>query len=457
MAVTIGGAQPTGAATTSTTHASAVSVSGVLANREFRGLSLAQFTSECGDQIAAIAISLLVYGRSNSPFLAAATYAVTYLPWVLGALFLSPLTDRYPRRTAMLICDGARAVIIGLLAIATMVEGVPIVALIGLVLVSSLFSPLFSSARGATIPDIFTGGPRYVRAVAVGRILQQVDQVFGFALGGVIVAAVTPRGALAIDACTFVVSFLLVLTHLRHRPAAMTGPRPRLSVTTMVRNVKPDLAIVWQHPARRVLLAFSAATLIFLIAPDSLAVPYARQHGHGAVAAGVLAASQPFGVAVGAWLFIRFVPVRWQGRCLLPFGVVSAIAMILTAAVPPVWLAAVLWACSGLAQSSLVSTIAAYNIVTDRAHRGRANGMASATIAVTQGLGFLVWGGIAEWRGAAAGVAWAGVVGLLIVSLLRYAWPHDVVDRAWDRLARAQESPGEPGVSVTGTAVPAPS
>jgi MFS family permease len=226
----------------------------------------------------------------------------------------------------------------------------------------------------------------------------------------------------------------------------------------MVRNVRPDAAIVWNHPARRALLVFSAVTLLFLVAPDSLAVPYARQHGHGAIAAGVLAASQPLGVAVGAWLFIRFVPVRTQGRCLLPFGLVSGLALSLTAAVPPIWIAAVLWACSGVAQSALVSTIAAYNIVTDRSQRGRANGMASATIAVTQGMGFLLWGGIAQWRGAAAGVAWAGVVGLLIMSILRYTWPHDVVDRAWERLARAQESQlGDPATTVTGKAAPAPS
>ena len=57
------------------------------------------------DQIAAIAISLLVYGRSNSPFLAAATYAVTYVPWVFGSIVLSPLADRFSRRSVMLTCD----------------------------------------------------------------------------------------------------------------------------------------------------------------------------------------------------------------------------------------------------------------------------------------------------------------------------------------------------------------
>ena len=412
---------------------------GVLSNGEFRALSLAQVASECGDQIAAIAISLLVYGRSNSPFLAAATYAVTYVPWVLGSMLLSPLADRYPRRTVMLVCDAGRAAITGLLALASLVNGMPVEVLIGLVLAASFFSPPFSSARGATIPDIFRGGPGYVRALAIGRILQQVDQVFGFALGGVVVAAVHSSAALGIDAATFALSFLLIAGHLKNRPAAAAGPHPPLRLVSMLRQIGPDLAIVLRHPVRRTLLLFAALVLTFLIAPDSLAVPYSRQHGHGAVAAGVLAASQPFGIALGAWLFVKFVSPRVQGRYLLPLTVFSAVALTLTATVPPLWLACALWACSGLGQACIITTIAAYNVVTDRAVRGRANGLAAATIAVTQGVGFLAWGGLADFAGAAAGVAWAGVTGLVIVAFLRFVWPYDVLDEAWDRLARAQD------------------
>jgi MFS family permease len=430
------GASVTGAATTTQARPGPAG-GGVLRNREFRGVIMAQATSECGDQIAAIAISLLVYGRSNSPFLAAATYAVTYVPWVFGSVLLSPLADRFPRRNVMLTCDAGRAIVISLLALASMVHGMPIPALIGLVLVSSFFSPPFSSARGATLPDIFESGKRYVRAVAISRILQQVDQVFGFALGGLVVAAVTPRGALALDALTFVASYGLIHTHLSLRPAADARGRP--SLRSLVRGALPDLAIVWRHPARRALLMFSAFSLIFLIAPDSLAVAYARQHGQGAVVAGLLAASQPLGVALGAWAFIKFVPVHVQGRFLLPLGVVGAACLVLTCTVPPIGLLCVLWIGSGLAQAFLVATIAAYNVVTDRAVRGRANGLAAATIAITQGVGFLLWGAVAEWRGAAAGVAWAGITGLLVMAIARYLWPHDVIDGAWAKLASAQE------------------
>lgn len=409
----------------------------VIANREFRGLTLAQVTSECGDQIAAIAISLLVYSRSNSPLLAAATYAVTYVPWVLGSVLLSPLTDRYPRRLAMLVCDASRAVVVGVLALVSTIHGAPIAVLIGLVLVSSFFSPPFASARGAMLPDLFDNGPPYVRAVAIGRILQQADQVFGFALGGLVVAAVSPQGALGLDAASFALSFLLLVTHLRERPVADQGPP--LRPIAMVRQVGPDLSMVLKHPARRVLLGFTAAALLFLIAPDGLAVAYSRQHGHGAVAAGILAAAQPSGVAIGAWLFIKFVPTGAQSRWLLPLASLGATMLVLTALVPPVWLVWLLWMASGLCQCFVVSMIAAYNVVTERAIRGRANGLAAAAIAVTQAIGFVVWGSVADFGGAAAGVAFAGILGLVVVAFARYRWPYDVIDDAWGRLADAQE------------------
>jgi len=409
-----------------------------MANREFRGIAVAQVTSECGDQIAAIALSYLVYTRSNSPFLAASTYAVTYVPWVFGSILLAPLVDRLARRAVMVVCDLGRAVTIGLLALATKVHHMPIPVLIALVLISSCFSAPYSAARAAILPDIFEIGPGYVGAVAISRILQQIDSVFGFALGGLIVAAVSPSGALAIDSGTFALSCLVTIALVRERPAVLVDGRANLR--SLFVDIVPNFRLVLKSRTRRAMLLLSAAALLFLIAPEGLAVAYAREHGHGAVAAGLLTASQPLGIAVGAWLFIRYVPARRQGQLLLPLAGTGAAVLTLTALVPPIWLACVIWGLAGVMQCFLVTTIAAYNVGTERTLRGRANGIASATIAVSQGLGFLIWGAVGEWRGAAAGVAWAGVAGLLIMSLVRYSWPYDDIAVAWDNLDAAQRS-----------------
>ena len=69
----------------------------VFAIREFRGLWAAQVLSYGGDQFAQVAIAILVYHQTHSPFLTALAYAFTYPP-IIGGPFLSGLADFIPRR-----------------------------------------------------------------------------------------------------------------------------------------------------------------------------------------------------------------------------------------------------------------------------------------------------------------------------------------------------------------------
>jgi MFS family permease len=396
-------------------------------SREYRGILLAQFTSECGDQIGAIAVSLLVYSRSGSPFLAAASYAVTYVPIILASVFLAPLVDRLPRRAVMIGCDLGRSALMGLLVLLASIKDVPIPALLAVVLLASFLSPPFSAARTALVPDIFGTGPRYMRAMAKGRILQQVDVVLGFALGGLIVAAVSPRGALLVDTGSFALSALLTFGSVRPRPAAIPGPLP--TIGSIVADLRPGLHTVLALPVRRALLLLGTLSVMFLIAPEALAVAYSRQHGGGAVGAGVLSAAQPAGVALGAWLMVKFIPMRTQLRLLLPMAGFCAILLAATELmsslpVSTLPVTVVLWAVSGLPMCFVVTTVGVYNSVTTPDLRGRAIGVAMAGIAITQGLGFLLWGAVGSWQDAAAGVTWAGVFGIAIVGLLWSKWPH---------------------------------
>src|SRR3954466_5059603 len=94
-----------------------VTIGDVLANREFRALYVAQALSVVGDQLARIAVALLVYERSHSPLLTALTYAVTYLPWLVGGPLLSVYADRLSRKRMMIFCDSVRAGLILVIAI----------------------------------------------------------------------------------------------------------------------------------------------------------------------------------------------------------------------------------------------------------------------------------------------------------------------------------------------------
>ena len=95
----------------------------VFAIGEFRAIWSAQVLSYAGDQFAQVAIAILIYGRTHSPFLTALAYALTYLPPIAGGPLLSGLADLFPRRRVMIACDLLRVGTVGLMAIPGMPFG----------------------------------------------------------------------------------------------------------------------------------------------------------------------------------------------------------------------------------------------------------------------------------------------------------------------------------------------
>jgi len=124
----------------------------VFAVREFRVLWSSVALSTAGDRLALVALTLLVYDRTKSPLLAAVVYAVGYLPWVIGGLFLAELADRHPRRSVMVFCDAARAVLVA----AMVVPGMPIGALVALLFAATMFALwlVHLRIRNAAIVDV---------------------------------------------------------------------------------------------------------------------------------------------------------------------------------------------------------------------------------------------------------------------------------------------------------------
>src|ERR1700733_3652672 len=187
----------------------------VFAVREFRVLWSSVVLSTAGDRLALVALTLLVYDRTHSPLLAAAVFAVGYLPWGIGGPFPAAPADRRSRRSVMVFCDAARAVLVG----AMVIPGVPIGVLVALLFGATMFAPPFESAKASITPDILQG-ERYVLGTGVLQTTLLLGEVAGAVGGGVAVAFLGVRPALAIDAATFVLSGLLIGLGIRARPAA---------------------------------------------------------------------------------------------------------------------------------------------------------------------------------------------------------------------------------------------
>lgn len=376
----------------------------VLRDRSFQALSLATFVSVLGDQVARVALSVLVYERTRSATLTGLTYAMTYLPSVIGGPLLTGLADRRPRRSLMIACDVVRVVLVLLMA----VPGLPLALLLVLLALVTLCEAPFDAARAAMLPDVLPG-ERYAIGGAVTQVVLQTATVVGFAAGGALLVLATPRELLALDASTFVLSAVLVRCVPFGRTSAdsdgTASLTPRADVAVAVRTV-------FSSPQLRPLVLLAWFMSAAAIAPEALAAPYAAALGTSSSAVGVLLAAGPIGNVVAALAIARLpearrLPLMW------PLATLAAAPLVVCLVHPPFALVVGLFVLSGCGTAYHVVAMVRFVRLVEPDKRGRAIGLAGGGLAVIQGLAVAVAGVLGDVLDPAAAVGIAGVAGLL--------------------------------------------
>ncbi|MGE5132795.1 MAG: MFS transporter [Gemmatimonadota bacterium] len=394
----------------------------VLANPEFRAMWAAQLLSIAGDQLARVAMTILVYDRTRSPLLTAVTYAITFLPWLLGGIGLSGLADRLPRREVMITTDIARMALVSVMAVIITLgrSGAALVVMAALLFAVTLLDSPFKSARSALVADVLTG-PRYALGTAVTQITLQTGIVAGFALGGVVVAAVGARFALLADAATFAASAVLLAAGVRKRPAA--APAAGAASASHFRGIAAGVRLVFGNPRLRTLMLLGWL-VAFYAAPMSLAAPYAaRFRGLPlAVTTGLVFAGMPLGTVAGAAVFSRLLRPAWQRRLMGPLAVAACAVLMCFWAAPGFALSLVLFAVAGACASYQVAANAAFVADVPAGHRGQAFGLANGGMQVLQGLWFIVAGAIASLAGPAMVIGISGGLGAVLAASLAISW-----------------------------------
>jgi len=389
----------------------------VFAVREFRALWFSEILSVAGDRLALVALTLLVYDRTRSPLLAAMAYAAGYIPWVIGGLFLTDLADRRPRRTVMVACDAVRAVLVAVMA----VPGVPLLALVALLFATTMFTPPFESARAAVTPDILHG-ELYVLGAAVTQTTFLAAQVAGAVGGGVAVAFVGTRPALAIDSATFVLSGLLIAFGIKARPAAA---RPDTVQSSPWARIGAGFRLVFSNPALRTLLGFGWLVAFYTV-PEGVAAPYTARLGGGPIATGLVLASTVFATTIATPLFSRFVRARQRLALMGPLAVLTCATLVLTVLEPDLAVSLVIFSVSAAFGSYQIAANTAFVIRVPNERRSQAFGLANMGVVVGQGAAFVAAGAAVELLSLspAAVIAMSGAVGAVIAMVLTLQWRH---------------------------------
>lgn len=357
-----------------------------------------------------MALTVLVYQRTGSALLSAATFAISYLPWVVGGPVLAALADRFPRHRVLVTSDLVRAGLVGLMAL----PGMPLAGLLALLLAVSVAAPPFEAARSALRADVFPDD-RYAVANSLDSAVQQLAQLVGFLLGGALVVWVDTTTALLLDAATFLLSAVWLAAALRRRPA------PRADGTgSLWRQTTEGMRLVRSSPRLVAIVALLWSGLLFVNAPEGIATPLSVELLGGTAAVGLVLAANPAGAVVGS-LVIGRLPARLREQLLVPL-VVASLASLLAAGLLARWiggrpglvLLVVLLVVSGLTSVWIVPLNTLFVHAVPAEFRGRAFGVAVAGLYGVQGLGAVLAGLGAEAAPPTWVVAVTGALGLLV-------------------------------------------
>ncbi|MEU8269352.1 MFS transporter [Sphaerisporangium sp. NPDC049002] len=389
----------------------------VIAIGEFRALWVGQCLSLIGDQLAQVALALLVFERTRSPLATAGVYALTYLPPIVGGPLLAGLADRYARRQIMIVCDLTRALLVGLMAVPTM----PFPVLCALVFCVVLLSSPFTAARAALLPEILEGD-RYVAGSALQNMTNQGVQMLGFAAGAGVIATIGAYRGLALDAVTFVASALILAVGVRRRPA----PDPEDDThTSMWAMTKAGARLVFGDRRLRTLVLF-AWLCGFYVLPEGIAVPYAATLSDDprgvTLITGLLMAAMPTGTVLGAFAFSRFVAPTGRLHAMGWMAMLSCAPLIGCAMRPPLAVVLALWILAGVGGAYQLAANAAFVQCVPANRRGQAFGLVQSGLLAAQGIGILIGGAAAQALGPEPVVALAGAAGLSVAALLAMLW-----------------------------------
>jgi MFS family permease len=395
----------------------------VFAVSEFRAIWLAQLLSVAGDQLARVALTVLVYDRTQSALLAAITYVSSIVPTFVGGVSLAWLADRYPRRRVMIACDLIRCALVLVMA----VRGVPLAAMVVLLFIVTLAGAPFLSARAAVIPEVLAGD-RYVMGTAVALTTNQFAQVVGFAAGGAIAGFLGTGKALVIDAATFAGSALILRLWVRYRPAPQPGTAADSTAAggaaarpARLAALAGGVRLVFGNAALCIPMLFGWLTA-FYDAPEGVVTPLARSLGGGAVAVGIILASQALGVAVGAILFSRLLSPQARLAWMGPLAVVNCAVLMFMALRPPLAGVLVILAGSGLCCAYQLAANSAFVSAAPDEQRSQAFGLAVGGMSLGQGTVMIVAGAVTETVNPELVIAACGGLGAVTAALLAVSW-----------------------------------
>lgn len=373
----------------------------------FRALAVGEGFSTLGDQLARVAVAVLVYQATGSAAAAALAYAASLLPDLVAGPLLVPLVDRFPRRRVLVATALVQAGFALLLAIPSAPVGLVVAAVAGIAAAGAPFRAAQAVTVRTALPPSWHG-----RGQARLSMVREAGQLLGLGVAAAVVGIVGPATAFLINAGSFALVALLVLRYVPALPAPPAGPGGPVRGT--------GFRVVWNDRRLRVLNGLVLVGTLAIL-PDAVMVPLVLEMGAPQWVVGPLLAADVVGFLAAAVILDRRDDAERQAL-IGPLVVLSVLPLVLFAIDPGPVTAAVLLVLSGVGAAHIPAVRATVLALVPDEVGGRTVGWMRTGLRAGQGLGVVVGGVLADALGSAEAITAAGLAGTAAALVGATAW-----------------------------------
>ena len=384
----------------------------------FRRLAASYAVNELGDWMGIIALSVLVFDRTESALATAALFLGTRFLPALFAPILVTQAERPPPRFALPVIYCGEAAAFGVLAL--LAGHFSLAAVVALAAIDGALALAGRALTRAVVATALepTGALRAGNAVL--NVAFTGGAAVGPALAGLVVAGFGVQTALLLDAVSFyVVAWILF--------SAGTMPHAEPEPGRMRDRVRAGLAYIRGETVLRRILTAQGLAFIFFAAVLPVEVIYAKETlGTSDTGYGVMLASWGVGMVLGSFIFarVRETSLAYQ----LLFSTLGVGFGYLGLAVAPTLAVACAASVLGGAGNGVqwVAAISAVQELTAETMQARVMSVLESIGAAMPGIGFALGGLIAAVVTPRTTflVAGSGVIAIVAVmaSMLRASW-----------------------------------
>ncbi len=238
--------------------------------KSYMKLLAANVVNRFGDSVDALAFSWLVYELTGAASLMAVIVALNFLPTILLQPFTGVLADRIQKKTMMVVCDIARAVIVAAAGILMLLGYLETWMLMAMTVLNSTLEAFREPAGFAAMPMLISK-ENYTLGTGLNSSSSRVASLIGTAAAGGIIALLGTGGALLVDAATFVISALIIGLIPFHEKA-----EGQKKSNSFLRDFKAGIHYIWHEHALRALCMIGMLLNFCAVAFNIFAAPYVK-------------------------------------------------------------------------------------------------------------------------------------------------------------------------------------